>query len=442
MQRIALIRSLWKHSTIIAREMGEPQIWEEIGLSIACEVAAGRTTISVRIEDCELADTAVGVLADWQAVVPGVRLKMLDQAAEAEGSLLRRKEAEKYISMGRELLEQGGSQTLHEAIKAYVVALKKNKLYLVSDGSRQTDWGKVILDQIEFCADHMPDVRLSELNKLSKIKELLEVIVARPFKKSPNGTPTKTPIKKGYATAVIKEFRVFINWLHDSDDFHWEKPRDYAVKPMQVKQIAEAGGGPLRVVTYKLPELVMLWTYGTPWERCLMSLALATGFGQAEVATLRRDEILLHTKHPEAEALHLNSTHDDSWIMRIRNKTTVYGEWWLMPMAIRAIEWLVSHRPASEEPFIVLTKLGKRLKVEGKRNTRIANAWKRLTARVLQDHHEFRQLSFNKLRKTSANWIRQNAGQNDGDYVADLFLSHGEPVEGDQRQLHSPTGDN
>jgi len=128
--------------------------------------------------------------------------------------------------------------------------------------------------------------------------------------------------------------------------------------------------------------------------------------------------------------------------MRIRNKTTVYGEWWLMPMAIRAIEWLVSHRPASEEPFIVLTKLGKRLKVEGKRNTRIANAWKRLTARVLQDHHEFRQLSFNKLRKTSANWIRQNAGQNDGDYVADLFLSHGEPVEGDQRQLHFPTGDN
>ncbi len=243
MQRIALIRSLWKHSTIIAREMGEPQIWEEIGLSIACEVAADRTTISVRIEDCELADTAVGVLADWQAVVPGVRLKMLDQAAEAEGSLLRRKEAEKYISMGRELLEQGGSQTLHEAIKAYVVALKKNKLYLVSDGSRQTDWGKVKLDQIEFCADHMPDVRLSELNKLSEIKELLEVIVAHPFKKSPNGTPTKTPIKKGYATTVIKEFRVFINWLHDSDDFHWEKPRDYAVKPMQVKQIAEAGGG-------------------------------------------------------------------------------------------------------------------------------------------------------------------------------------------------------
>ena len=51
--------------------------------------------------------------------------------------------------------------------------------------------------------------------------------------------------------------------------------------------------------------------------------------------------------------------------------------------------------------------------------------------RVRKDHSDFRVLSFNKLRKTSANWIRQSAGQSDGDYLADLFLSHGEPVEGD-----------
>ena len=242
--------------------------------------------------------------------------------------------------------------------------------------------------------------------------------------------PTDTPIRKSYATAVVKEFRVFLNWLHDSDDFQWEKPRDYAVKPVRVKQIAETTG-PVRVATYKLLELVTLWTCATPWERCLMTLALAMGFGQTEVATVRRDEVLLRTKHPHAEGLHPDSTDADSWVMRLRDKTTVYGEWWLLPTAVKAVDWLTGHRPASGEPFLVLTKLGKQLKVEGKRNTQIANAWNRLLKRVRKDHPGFRVLSFNKLRKTSANRIRQSAGQSDGDYLADLFLSHGEPVEGD-----------
>ena len=372
----------------------------------------------------------MGILAGWQEVVPGVRLTLRDKATEEEGSRLRRQEAEKYISLGRELLESGGSHTLHEAIKAYVAAVRQNPFYLITDKSRLTDWGQVKIDQIEFSADHMPDIRLATLNKLAKITALLEVIAARPLKKSPGGKPTDTPIRKSYATAVIKEFRVFLNWLHDSDEFHWEKPRDYAVKPVRVKQIAEKTG-PVRVPTYKLPELITLWTYATPWERCLMTLALATGFGQAEVATVRRDEVLLRTKHPYAEELHLSSTDADSWVMRLRDKTTVYGEWWLMPAAVKAVEWLASHRPTTHEPFLVVTKFGKRLKVEGKRNTQIANAWNRLVKRVRKDHPDFRVLSFNKLRKTSANWIRQSAGQSDGDYLADLFLSHDEPVEGD-----------
>jgi hypothetical protein len=438
-QRVALIRSLWKHSSNLARKMGEPVIWDEIGLSIAKEVAAGETTISVEIDAGDLADTAVGVLADWQAVVPGVRLRMRDQAAEQDGSRLRRQEAEKLISMGRELLETGGSHTLHEAVRAYVASIRKNPLYLISDGSRLTDWGKVKIDQIEFCTDHMPDVRLTELNKLAKITSLLNIIAARPCKKSTRGKPTQTPIRKSYASAVIKEFRVFLNWLHDAEEFHWEKPRDYAVKPVKVKHDV-AKNGPVRVATYKLPELVTLWRYATPWERCLMTLALATGFGQAEVATLRRDEILLNTQHPDADELHLDTAHNDSWIRRVRPKTNVYAEWWLMPAAVQAVEWLTGHRPASSEPYLVLTKRGKPLKVEGQRNTQIANAWGRLLRRVRKDHKEFRLLSFNKLRKTSANWIRQNVNrdrdaedrkQSDGDYLADLFLSHGEPVAGD-----------
>lgn len=440
-QRVALIRSLWAKSSDVARDLREPVVWDEVGLTIATEIAAGETTIYVEIDAGELTDTAVGVLADWQAVVPGVRLKLNDQEAEERGTQIRRREAERLISMGRDLLEGGGSQALHEGIKAYVAWLRTNPMYLTTDRTKLKDWGKVKIDQIEFCADHMPETRLTDL-KMAKINELLNIIAARPNKKTTRGEPTDTPIKRGYASAVIKEFRVFLDWLHSSDDFVWEKPKDYAVKPIRVKR--DVGKtGPVRVPTYQIHELITLWTYATPWERCLMTLAISTGFGQAEIASLRRDEIHLHTKHPHAEELHLASDDSDSWIMRLRGKTTVYGEWWLMPTAITAIKWLIDHRPASNEPFLVLTKKGSPLKVEGERNTQIANAWTRLLSRVQKDkvNEQFRKLSFNKLRKTASNWIRQNANknrefeertrQNDGDYLAELFLSHGEPTEGE-----------
>ncbi len=424
-QRVALIRSLWGHSVDLARVMGEAVVWGEIGLAIAKEIAAGETTIHVEIEAGDLADRAVGVLADWQAVVPGVRLKMRDQAGEESGTRLRRQEAEKYITMGRELLEAGGSHTLHEAIRAYVLWLKANPLYKTADGSMLKDWGKVKTDQIEFGGDHMPDVRLTDL-KMAKITSLLNIIAARPNKKTSRGKPTDTPIRRGYASAVIKEFRAFLDWLHTAEEFHWEKPRDYAVKPIRVRR--DTGQpGPVRVQTYHLHELVTLWQYATPWERCLMALALATGSGAAEVASLLRDEVYLNTKHPHAEELHLASEDGDSWVMRTRGKTLVYGEWWLMPTAIQSVRWLIDHRPASPNSCLVLTGRGKPLKVEGKRNTQIPNAWKRVVGRVQKDHPEFRLLSFNKLRKTASNWVRQHHG----DYLADLFLSHGKPADGD-----------
>ncbi len=394
-------------------------------MPFAKEIAAGETTIYVEIEAGNIPDMVVGILNGWQEVVPGVRLQLRDQAAHERGVQIRRKEAQKLISLGRELLETGGSQTLYEAIRAYVASIKTNPMYLIADKSRLTDWGKVKIDQIEFCADHMPDVRICDL-KMKKITELLNILAARPPKKTPGGVQTTIPISRKYASTVIKEFRQFLNWLHEADEFFWEKPRDYAVKPIRVRRDTSRSG-PVRVATYDLPELMTLWKYGTPWERCLMTLALNTAFGMAEVATLRRDEILPKTKHPHADALKLTSDNRDSWIMRQRGKTTVYGEWRLWDVTVGVIDWLLTHRPQSREPFLVLTKEGTPLKVEGQRNTQIAKAWTRLLNRVCKDHINFRRLSFNKLRKTASNWVRQNAG----DYLAELMLSHGEPCEGE-----------
>jgi Helix-turn-helix domain len=423
--RCALIDQLWDRSVEVAREMGEQPAWDEVGLAIAREIAAGETTIYVRIEAGDSPDVAVGILTGWQEVVPGVRLQLRDEAAQERGVQLRRQEAQKLISLGRDLLETGGSQTLHEGIKAYVASVRLTPQYLISDKTRLTDWGKVKIDLIEFCADHMPDVPLTDL-KMQKINELLNILGARPPKKTPGGVQTKIPITRKYASTLIKEFRQFLNWLHEADEFLWEKPRDYAVKPIRVKRDA-VKSGPVRVATYDLPELVTLWKYATPWERCLMALALNTSFGMAEVATLTREEILLRTKHPHASELKLVSDDRDSWIRRHRGKTSVYGEWKLWGVTVTVVEWLLQHRPRSSEPYLVLTKEGTPLKVEGQRNTQIAKAWTRLLNRVRADHPTFRKLSFNKLRKTASNWIRQNHG----DYLGELMLSHGEPCEGD-----------
>jgi hypothetical protein len=424
--RAALIEQLWDHCIDIASEMDEQPSWDEVGHAIAKEIAAGETIIYVQIDAGDSPDVAVGVLSDWQAVVPGVRLQLRDEAAQERGTQIRRQEAQKLIHLGRELLETGGSQTLREAIKEYVASLKKNPMFLISDKSRLTDWGKVKVGLIEFCSDHMPDVPLNAL-KMAKITELLSILAARPPKKTPGGVQTDIPISRKYASTAIKEFRQFLNWLHDAEEFLWTKPSDYAVKPMRVRKDRKRKG-PVRVQTYELHELVALWKYATPWERCLMALALNTAFGMAEIASLERDEILLRTKHPHAAALNLTSDDRDSWIMRERRKTDVHGEWRLSGVTVQAIEWLIKHRPQSKEPCLVLTKKGKALKVEGQRNVQIANAWNRLYQRVRRDHAGFRKLSFNKLRKTVSNWIRVQLRD---DYLAELMLSHGEPFEGD-----------
>jgi len=64
----------------------------------------------------------------------------------------------------------------------------------------------------------------------------------------------------------------------------------------------------------------------------------------------------------------------------------------------------------------------------GNRASRIANLWNAdLTRRIRKDKSGFRALSFNKLRKTAGNMIRDLS---DGE-VAGVFLCHGEPVRTD-----------
>jgi hypothetical protein len=152
-------------------------------------------------------------------------------------------------------------------------------------------------------------------------------------------------------------------------------------------------------------------------------LALNCGFGQAEVATLQLAELRLGHRHPKYAVV-------GDWIMRLRYKSRVYGEWSLWPETAAAVRWLRGRRPADTTATeLVLSQAGRPLlETSGSnRSSKLGNSWAALHRRIAKDHGAFRRLSFNKLRKTAADLVRQLA---DGE-TAGVFLCHGQAVAAD-----------
>ncbi len=220
---------------------------------------------------------------------------------------------------------------------------------------------------------------------------------------------------------------MFIRWLHRAKEWEWRKPEDYEVLPLKVKlsavELARRASSD-QVETYSDAELVTLWKHAKPKERLYMLLALNTGAGIAEIATLQMGEIRLnqpHRKYGDA----------GNWIMRIRLKSCVYGEWKLWDQTVDAIRWYMGVRPQSGRTSLVLTQDGEPVADQtngGNRAQTIPNTWARLTQRVRKlEDKGFRKLSFNKLRKTAINAIRDIAGGE----TAGVFACHGKPVPTD-----------
>ena len=190
-----------------------------------------------------------------------------------------------------------------------------------------------------------------------------------------------------------------------------------------------------QVQTYTLPELKLLWEYGSPFQRLLLLLALNGGFGRGEVASLELADVSLHQKHPHEREVGNPSSQGESWIFRMRNKTGVYGEFKLWPETTRAIEWWLVQREcipvASGVTTLLVNQNGHRydtLTKSSHPNFQIPNSWHRLTKKIRKDHPTFRSLSFNKLRKTAGNLVRSEAHGE----IAAVFLCHGKPVKADE----------
>jgi hypothetical protein len=422
--RSVQIEKLWGWRKQNCIDLGEAPSWDELSVSVGKAVASGDKSVVLNVDAPP--ELAVGLISGIREIIPHLEVRLSNQHAQSEGEEFFRTEATKLRDLASHFTLVEGNQTMAEAIVAYIASVEER--YRLSNGL-VSEWGQGKIRQIKYLQKHAPALRIADLD-LEEIEGIILLIANRPPR-----TRDDKPISHSWAKATIKEFRQFIRWLHKSKDFIWRKPVDYEVEPTKIRVSDEerVSLNPY-VETYPKSELVTLWQYATPWERCLMTLALNCGFGMAEIGTLRKEEFFPQQPHPFADQLNLQDMDDASWIRRNRAKTLSYGEWFLWSETIAAINWINEHRPNSDLPYIVVTQKGRPLKDEGKRNSRIANIWASLTKRIQKDDKGFTKRSFNKLRKTSSNMIRHEWD----DAIADLFLAHGSPPV-NHKHLHHYT---
>jgi hypothetical protein len=162
--------------------------------------------------------------------------------------------------------------------------------------------------------------------------------------------------------------------------------------------------------TFTIAEIKTLWEHASPRERVFMALGLNCAFGQGELSTLAEEEIT------------------GKVIKRVRNKTIIVGAWYLWDVTKKAIEYARKEKAVNgfESPLLLLTKTGKPFDNPTKGNNvvgKIGKIWNTLIDRVRSNnaYKDFPRLSFGKLRKTSASWVRRLGGGE----LGSIHISHG-----------------
>lgn len=423
----------WERENDYALHPTDQPVWDDVTLAVAEAVRTGEPVAKI---DLPLPFSAMvpesPLTGAWldrlQRDVTIVKIELRDPAAAAKTDEHFKKEGTRLVDMGRRLLnKKAGGETLHAALTAYAAWIPTK---FMDAEKRVSFWGTTQMRQVNFLREKLPDGPLAGLDA-DRVDELLDILRLRPA--GANGRP----VSVAWAQNIVKQFRAFLRWLNRSPQFTWKRPADLEVGQIRIPLLpGERGRAALasRVATYAPDELRTLWQYASPFQRLLMLLTLNCGFGKAEVSSLEMDEVLLRRPHPRGREVGHPGTDADSWALRVRHKSGVYGEWKLWPETARAVDWWLARRAALRVPDNVTTLL---VTASGRRfteptagnhpNYQIPNAWLDLGRRVRRDHPTFRRLSFNKLRKTAGNMVREQAGGE----VAGVFLCHGTPVRAD-----------
>lgn len=402
------LEQFWKALERYYAEMrdGEVCVWEEWSLALAKQIADGQMMVTaavpkhvqVHVESDGLVAVAgwMHLLKEYFGTICGIEMA---SAAEAEEVQARR--GQFYLDMGKQILASTGKvptgETLHGAIDAYVAYLHhvhKTPEQVVSQTGKKQGERALRLKR------HHPDIPLYDLTG-KKIEEVLLYWGKRPLDAK----------GKRYSRDTCKNqlilIRAFLRWLHRSE-MQWKLPPDYLFPRVKIEWLASEVSGEVSKRTFTVKEVGVLWEHATPLQRAFIALGLNCGFGSGEIGTLAEAEI------------------GDGVIKRLRHKTKVFGSWWLYPITLSAIAWARKHKEVLglTSDYLLVTDAGKPYFAVTKGNNsnqKIRNSWNRLLGRVREKHPDFPKLSFGKLRKTSASWMRRVGGGE----MASIFIAHG-----------------
>jgi hypothetical protein len=416
-----------------AWEAGDRPVWNEVTLAIADAVRNGEAVAGVPLPlpmSAMVPDSPhiTAWLADLGRDFTGIKIELRDEERQARSQEQLQQHGQRLVEEGRRIIQKvAGGGTLHAAFDAYSTWI--NSKYVGID-NKVTQWGATQTRQVAFIKRHLPNLSFDEMDA-ARIDDLIGVLQRRPAGED------GAPVSVSWTRNCIKQFRHFLRWLNKRPEFGWKRPADLELEVTRIPLTPgekSAQARPTQVQTYTLAELKTLYEYATPFQRLLMLLALNCGFGRAEVASLEMDDLFLRKKHPHEREVGCATASSDSWVCRVRHKSAVYGEWKLWPATVAAIDWWLRQRAKifveAGVTTVLVTSKGQRYDAPTRGNHpnfQIPNSWIKLTDRVRKDHTDFRALSYNKLRKTVSNLVREaESGE-----IAAVFLCHGKPVQTD-----------
>ena len=426
----AAVEKRWKRYRGAMADLNEDEgpMWDTFSLQIGMAVAKGENEVLIDPHaDPEISAFAHSpqMLADWFctltqdfAGLPVTLVLAGEQATFEDGMRFRKSAAERHAKLSQELRNEPTGQTLHQALDGYRVHLK-NKYGIAG-------FGKATKNEATLLKFHLENIPLNELtaNRL----ELFQ----RFYERRPDGQRKKM-LKKRSCVNQIKRLRDFVKWLNREPAFKWQRPYDLDWPKIKVQDTPDemaARANPDQVQTYTVDELTILWEYALPSERAFMIFALNCTFARAEIGSLLRREIVLNKPHRKYGNV-------GNWIFKMRPKTKVYGEWELFPETVKAIEWVLKHRPENEMDNLFLDANGGLIIQHtsgGNANQTIPSAWQRLTDRIRKDHSDFKDIGFKFLRKTMTDLVRNEFGGE----IANIFSFHGSVLgEGDILEVYS-----
>jgi hypothetical protein len=403
--------------TALVKKPDRP-VWDEITLPAAKSIAKGGLTFplprnpSWSAYHYTLQLTRVQRRFSAVVFVPADEDKKIHEAGVDIHRLTAQQEIERAQKRLASLEGRTG-QTWHQAIDAYITHLEK-----LPDTS---GWYKTQIKQCRRLKEHHADVDLSALG-LNKVEEFINFWRHRP-------TIKEKTIAATTARNQIIQLGIVLKWLYRNEHFQWRKPEGMEDLKQTVK---DNDRDRVIIETFTVDELKTLWRYASPLMRLEICLALNCGFKYAEIASLALNEVYLNSPYPGIVRTDRPEGLGD-WIVRIRRKTKVYGEWQLWPWTATGIAWAKANRKGivkKSTDFLLVTRSGKSLDAPTKSNNKSAkiySSWKHLYATINKHQSGFRYLPFKNLEKTATDWIRAKFGWE----IANLFTCHGKPVKQD-----------